>query len=136
MAQQLASGAGDNTVRLWEARSGQLRAHPGGPHGFGHERGVGARWHSSSPVALTTARCGCGRRVVANCVRTLEGHTSWVRSVAWAPDGQQLASGAGDSTVRLWEARSGQLRAHPGGPHGFGQERGVGARWPAARQWR
>jgi WD40 repeat protein len=35
-------------------------------------------------------------------LRTLEGHTSFVNSVAFAPDGQTLASGSRDDTVRLW----------------------------------
>ena len=37
------------------------------------------------------------------CVRTLEGHTSWVRSVTWSPDGTQLCSGSEDQTLRLWD---------------------------------
>lgn len=31
------------------------------------------------------------------------GHTEAVLSVAFSPDGQQLASGSGDTTVRLWD---------------------------------
>ena len=34
---------------------------------------------------------------------TLEGHTEAVLSVAFSPDGQKLASGSGDSTVRMWD---------------------------------
>jgi WD40 repeat protein len=37
-------------------------------------------------------------------VRVLEGHTSWVRSVAWSHDGQYIMSGSRDNTVRVWEA--------------------------------
>ena len=35
--------------------------------------------------------------------RTLTGHTESVRSVAFSPDGNTLASGSFDGTVRLWE---------------------------------
>ena len=41
--------------------------------------------------------------------RILEGHTLWVRSVAFSPDGQTLASGSGDDTIRLWEVHTGKL---------------------------
>jgi WD40 repeat protein len=50
-------------------------------------------------------------------VQTLQGHTGYVASVAFTPDGRHLASGSGDGTVKLWEVASARevqtLRGHP-----------------------
>jgi WD40 repeat protein len=40
---------------------------------------------------------------------TYEGHNRKVRSVAWSPDGQRIASGSEDTTVQVWNASSGDL---------------------------
>ncbi|OXU24594.1 hypothetical protein TSAR_011045 [Trichomalopsis sarcophagae] len=42
-------------------------------------------------------------RAVTRCTGTLEGHKEAVVSVAFSPNGQTLASGSGDTTVRLWD---------------------------------
>ncbi len=41
---------------------------------------------------------------------TLEGHTDLVWSVAFSPNGQTLASGSQDRTIRLWNPNNGNLK--------------------------
>ena len=64
--------------------------------------GIGGDWRlkDDNTIRLWDALTGAH-------VRTLEGHTGWVWSVAFSPDGRTLASASGDGTVRLWDALTG-----------------------------
>ena len=43
-------------------------------------------------------------------MQTLRGHTDYVLTVAFSPDGQTLASGSADGTVQIWDTRSGNIK--------------------------
>ncbi|KAJ5901856.1 G-protein beta WD- 40 repeats containing protein [Penicillium taxi] len=46
----------------------------------------------------------------ASLLQTLEGHSSSVTTVAFSPDGTQIASGSYDKTIKLWDTTTGDLR--------------------------
>jgi WD40 repeat protein len=49
-------------------------------------------------------------------VRSFEGHTDWVTTVAITPDGKRALSGSNDTTVRVWDLETGmelkKIEAH------------------------
>ena len=57
----------------------------------------------SSDKTLRVWEAGTGKPL-----RTLTGHTDWVRCCAVTPDGSQVISGSDDNTLRVWEAGTGK----------------------------
>jgi WD40 repeat protein len=41
----------------------------------------------------------------------LEGHTGWVRSVAFSSNGTRIVSGSGDKSVRVWDVSTGKVQS-------------------------
>jgi WD40 repeat protein len=114
----VASVADDETVRLWSVTSGQERAKLdiGMMAEQRHdvrtdEPCIGAVAFSPDNSTLATA---CYDTTVqlwdpktGKVQRTLEGHTEWVRSIAFSNNGEVIATGAGDG-IRLWNVSEGK----------------------------
>ncbi|KAJ3874888.1 quinon protein alcohol dehydrogenase-like superfamily [Lentinula edodes] len=108
MGDKIGTGCDDNTVRIWDARTGS-------------QIGVPLQGHDDQ--VRSVAFSPDGTRIVSgsddNTVRIwdastgaqigvpLQGHDHWVRSVAFSPDGTRIVSGSGDYTVRIWDASTG-----------------------------
>ncbi|HAD03350.1 MAG TPA: hypothetical protein DEB35_10725 [Desulfuromonas sp.] len=50
-----------------------------------------------------------------NLSRVLKGHSGWVNTVSFSPDGHQAISGSSDKTVRLWDIRTGDCKCYSAG---------------------
>ncbi|MGH3853148.1 MAG: helix-turn-helix domain-containing protein [Pseudonocardiaceae bacterium] len=105
----LATGSGDQTVRLWKMTD---PAHPTtlGPPLTGHTGAVNAVVFSPDGRTLATGSDDQTVRLWNTTDPThptplgspLTGHTKTVNAVAFSPDGHTLASASDDQTVRLW----------------------------------
>ncbi|CAK0776679.1 hypothetical protein CCP4SC76_6230002 [Gammaproteobacteria bacterium] len=137
-AKFLASGEANNTVSLWEVKTGKrfiLHGHesihiePGSPCSTSARVYEQNMWGAVTSVAFSPNRNimasgGMDRTVrlwemdTNKLLATLIGHEGAVCSIAFTPDGHILASGGWDGTVRLWEVASGNPIATLSGSKG------------------
>ena len=63
----------------------------------------------SNTPAPSSGTPGASEPAPAATISTYHGQTSTVFALAWSPDDRRIASGGNDSTVQVWDARSGHL---------------------------
>jgi len=134
--QWIASGSDDKTVKVWSVESGEyvlgpeceIRARIKRPLKLAVDAKIEARWKARTgtyyPGKVVSRNeieatynvlfdDGDTRDEIPECeirarVRTLEGHSWSVYSVSFSPDGQWIASGSYDNTVKVWSVKSGE----------------------------
>ncbi|KAG8809914.1 hypothetical protein FRC18_004338 [Serendipita sp. 400] len=110
----IVSGSFDETIRLWDAETGQQLGEP-------------LRGHTD--IVWSVSFSPDGRRIVSGSLdktirlwdtetgqqlgEPLRGHTDSIYSVSLSPDGRRIVSGSLDKTIRLWDAETGQPSGEP-----------------------
>lgn len=115
----LASCSSDLTIKLWDPSDEykNIRTLPGHDHSVSAVRFIpsGVAGAPTSGNLLASASRDKTIRVwditTGYCVKTLRGHSDWVRDVYPSFDGRWLVSCGNDQVARLWDVGSGDTKA-------------------------
>ncbi len=103
----LASGGGDQTIRLWEPTTGRevklLRGHMGSVRALAFSPNSRLLASGSSDTTIRIWELASGKELKA-----LTSRFGAIRAVAFSPNGQLVASGGDDGSLRIWDWAGGK----------------------------
>ena len=117
---QVLSGSDDGTMKLWDALTGQVvrNFEPNVRQVFSVAFSPDGQQVLSSGSENKTFVVSSGSEdktielwhaAAVKSLRTFNGHSDNVHSVAFSPNGRQVLSGSSDKTVKLWDAATGEV---------------------------
>ncbi|MEH2192755.1 MAG: NB-ARC domain-containing protein [Nostoc sp.] len=112
----IASGGDDHAARFWEVSTGQctktIQGHRNAIYGITHsyQQNLLASAHEDQTIKLWDVNLNAPQQLKLGLqpFRVLYGHSNRVFCVAFSPNGQFLASGSADRTIKLWSPYTGQ----------------------------
>ncbi|MCB0124074.1 MAG: hypothetical protein KDE58_17590, partial [Caldilineaceae bacterium] len=117
----LASSSDEDIIRLWDVEqrvliktlhghTNVIEAITFSPSNAG--AGAFSPSHAGADPLLASASYDGTVRIwnieTGETIHILQGHTNWVRSVRFSPDGQRVVSCSDDETVRIWSVATGE----------------------------
>jgi WD40 repeat protein len=111
---RIVSGSLDNTIRVWDAETGDVVSGPfEGLSGFVNSVAFSqdgkhiVSGSSDKTIRVWDAETG---DIVSG---PFEGHSGFVNSVAFSQNGKLIVSGSSDNTIRVWDAETGDVVSGP-----------------------
>ncbi|NUN66390.1 NACHT domain-containing protein [Pseudanabaena biceps] len=111
------SGGDDHGIKIWELQRGKcIKTLQGNSNAiyaiaYSNQQNLLASGHEDQTIKLWNVNINTPQTLESDLqpFQILRGHSDRILSIAFSPNGQILASGSADRTIKLWDAHTGKL---------------------------